>query len=437
MPNTKNTKKSPKGFVAIDLDGTALVQKIDKQPLYGLTNAQSNIREALITYIKAAQDEGYDIVILTARPELVEPLLGGGKIGTKATQEIKDELAESGVIIKEVYRAPAGLKGGKMDEILQEYPEDAVGILFDDQLKQVNDVKELNNPRLMAYDINSKKDIELYLDKIALSADHPHHPSRIVETILNTPNVPETEGIKTLNSSIQQLHDQGKGKEAALIESIVHELCIRSDAANRHNYKPEQDLVTVTTQNIQILVNKLIKNEPTEYDDIIAARNAILADTHLVKIKPNSNFDVAVKAFLEECTRTVFIRDLKQQCSDFQATLGNSNQYAQQREMLGKLMQSLDKPDTNQALLSFSDQFKQGDSIFKQAPNGDSFIESVRSILAKAPIIGVLFKSDSELKADKIDHCVVTMFKNQLVELKNGTDNTIASEDTEVYQRTP
>ncbi|MBL7478467.1 hypothetical protein [Legionella bononiensis] len=100
-------------------------------------------------------------------------------------------------------------------------------------------------------------------------------------------------------------------------------------------------------------------------------------------------------------------------------------------------MNSLNKPDTNEALLSFPEQFKQGESILKQAPNGDSFIESIRSVLAKAPIIGVLFKSDGELKADKIDHCVVTMFKHQLVELKSGNDNTIASEDTEVYQSTP
>lgn len=48
--------KSKKGFVAIDIDGTALVEKIDKNFGYGLMNDQSHVRQTLIQYIRAAQE---------------------------------------------------------------------------------------------------------------------------------------------------------------------------------------------------------------------------------------------------------------------------------------------------------------------------------------------------------------------------------------------
>lgn len=61
------TEENSKSFLAIDLDGTTPVEKIDKNPLYGFWNSESRIRQSLIEYIKKAQAEGYDIVILFAR----------------------------------------------------------------------------------------------------------------------------------------------------------------------------------------------------------------------------------------------------------------------------------------------------------------------------------------------------------------------------------
>ena len=46
----ENTKihRSKKGFIAIDLDGTALVQKIDKNKWYGVTHNRSDLRKSLV-----------------------------------------------------------------------------------------------------------------------------------------------------------------------------------------------------------------------------------------------------------------------------------------------------------------------------------------------------------------------------------------------------
>ena len=209
--------KSRKGFIAIDLDGTALVQKIDKNFLYGLTDQQSHVRQTLIQYVGLAQAAGYDIVVLTARPEFVESSIKSGRdrIGTKPTDDIVDILDQYGIKINSIARATTGLKGAKMQELMAAYKEhgadDAIGILFDDQLKQINDVALKNNPKLHAYDINSPKDLIDYLESVAPEFDKtsPLHPEEIIRRVQANSSV-----LIQLNTTVEKTDFVNHPKEA-------------------------------------------------------------------------------------------------------------------------------------------------------------------------------------------------------------------------------
>ncbi|CAL7961048.1 hypothetical protein GAMM_10057 [Gammaproteobacteria bacterium] len=183
--------KPKKGIIVLDLDGTALVQKIDKNPAYGIIqDTESNIRQALVKYISLAEEAGYDIYILTARPKIVEPLLSGGKIGTKSTDEIvnwyESAFGKDGPKIKGVERVTGGLKGPKMKEMLENYRrtsgnKDAEAILIDDQLKQVESVREQKVEGLYACDINGFEDMKEFYERCS---SKPLYSDKDLERIL-------------------------------------------------------------------------------------------------------------------------------------------------------------------------------------------------------------------------------------------------------------
>lgn len=409
--------KSPKGFLAIDIDGTALVQKIDKNPAYGLWNSQSNMRLALISYIQQAQQEGYDIIILTARPQQIEGALGALNVGTKPTQSIVDNLKEYGVVVKAIERAPAGLKGAKMQQILDQYPPGAVGMLFDDQLKQVNDVKQQNNDHLIAYDINSKKDLDDYAQRVHLNPENTFHPAQIVSRVLST-----NEQLKLLQTSCDQL-DNTCPEEKQLTQDVIQELCIRSFEAEYRDYHPEIEWINTTAWHVQIFLDKLNSQEELTIEEVEKATKEIFGTKKLDKVIPNSNCDVVVKQFLEENARNALIMELTRQCDHFLEdikanTTDETELHHLQIEVVSALINDLNNPDKTKAIEQFANSFKESKNLIQKYPNSGGFLESIRSLLAKAPLIGALFQTEKEKIVDKIEDSIISAYKTMLMETK-------------------
>ena len=304
---------SKRGFVAIDIDGTALVERIDKHTLFGLSfSAKSHVRQSLIGYILAAQKEGYDIVVLTKRFECMEGGLSLPK-GTKSTYEIKDILSQYGIHIKEILRAPIGLKGNKMQNYLQQYDaKDAIGILFDDQLKQVMDVRNKGNPRLMAFDINSTKDLEKYAKIIPLDLEagesNPYRPRTIIHEILERKDNDCSRKLRQLKRSVDGLDREKYPTEIDKISAIIDDLCIQLYEAEYRDYLPEVTWVLGVIQSLNTIVERLSSHIPLSHADIARASRIMCNTSKPLAIQPNSACELMIKDLLIYMTRIPLLK---------------------------------------------------------------------------------------------------------------------------------
>lgn len=239
--------KTVKGFIAIDIDGTMLVEKIDHNVIYGLVDNDSHIRETIYWIIALAQE--YDIYILTARPKIVEKLFSipASLVGTKLSPEIVNILAERHIIIKEVKHDAKGLKGDTMVSMLADYHDEAIGILFEDQLKQINDIHGQHHDRLYAFDVNHPPHLFAYkhdfFPDIIISASIKS-PFAMVETVLNgTINAAEFD-INPCIAHLQKLNriyqdQQFSDEQKKIYKSIIDDLALRLYETNAVGYKPE------------------------------------------------------------------------------------------------------------------------------------------------------------------------------------------------------
>lgn len=246
---------SKKGFIAIDIDGTMLVEKMDHNIVYGLLDKDSHIRQTIAWLIELATSQGYDLYILTARPKLAEQLLSvPGKflpealrpetyVGTKLSNEIITLLGIDQVKIKEVKHDSNGLKGDTMQAMLAEYGEDAQGILFEDQLRQINDVMILQDPRLMAFDINHPSHLLTYqlnfcenIQQEMLAKD----PFSMVGEILKGTVSDGEFDIAPIIKNLQKLQEQElSGFAQERLEAIIDDLALRLYEAHTVGYRPE------------------------------------------------------------------------------------------------------------------------------------------------------------------------------------------------------
>jgi hydroxymethylpyrimidine pyrophosphatase-like HAD family hydrolase len=417
MPRNTHIKKSPKGFIAIDLDGMTLVEKIDKHFFYGWRNPASHIRQSLIEYIRVAQEKGYDIIILTARPILVEHFLIPS-IGTKSTKNIISILKEHGIKIRSIERSGTrNLKGNKMLEILERYKNegarDAIGILLEDQLKQINHVRSKKNNHLLAYDINHKKDLLEFLSHMSLQDEdkYPFHPEDIIrqvltpETILKNKGVLRSREARQLNvvqSALKQVNSEAYPKEVQLIQELIDDLCIRLYEAQYRNYTPEIQWVFRATNTLLSLVNHLL-DTPNEISHQVI-QTACLAFFGVKKIKkaiPNSGCEVLAKELLTHLTIIPFIEDLKKTCTGFQNHLikhGSLDTVGlEQLQVVQQLNDILDvTKNPLLALQTFSLLIKEKEAIFTQSSAGKGLLHKIRIIMTKIPYLGELFKTHSE-----------------------------------------
>lgn len=440
MATPSTRPRSAKGFVAIDIDGTALVEKIDKNPLYGMLHAESHIRQTLIEYMKAAQAEGYDIIIMTARPELVEGPLGLIPMGTKATQSIVDYLKEGpGIDIAEVARAPAGLKGKKMTEVLAGYGANAVGMLFDDQLKQVADVQKQNNPRLFAFDINGKADLEQYIAKVPLyqGTNNPFHPQNIIDSVLESPTV-----LNDLKNTINQMNPNTHPKEVKIANQLLDELCIRLYEAQYRNYKPEIDWVNKSAVQISNLLGKIHRNEALTMSEINKTSRAIF-HCDFDKVKPNSSCDLLVHNMLKETTKYPIMHALKNECQSFQNYLNTqpSNETIDsQKVIVSNLMSNLKHPNPDTAIENFRQTLNDNKTQLRESPKGNAFVEFIRNSLAKIPGVSSLVKSRNDVLSERVES-ISNLYKNKLDAVKEEKEVSVKEvaepirENTSSYQR--
>lgn len=421
--------KSPKGFVAIDLDGTALIEKIDKNIDYGLKNPQSHLRQTLIEYIRAAQEAGYDIIILTARPELVEMALASMHVGTKPTNDIVSLLNDHGIKIQEIVRSPSGLKGKRMQDMLDGYHadkhDDAMGMLFDDQLKQVNDVRKLGNPKLKAYDINAKNDLEDYIDHVPLCGNeaNPFHPEQIVTHVLK-----KNDNLSYLNVSVVRMDKKKHPKEAKLAKELIGDLCIRLYEAQYRKYQPEIYWVVNVTSNIQCLVDKLNAQRPITNKDIEHATRTVFSKNTLERVKPNSNCDVLMKNLLKACMKRALIHNLREHCRQYlrksrqeAKTVEATVQTLQQHQacIISQLMRSLNgKENTKPELVlqSFIDIFTENKDKLRQSFGGNTVLNFFRFILVKVPFLSDFFKTYNDKLSSKMEYSIINVYVKDLDE---------------------
>lgn len=407
---------SAKGFIAIDLDGTALVQKFDKNKLYGFLHKRSDLRRSLIQYCHIAQNAGYDVVIITARTKLIDQLLlvpGRNKLGTKPTQDIINEFQNHGIHITQVIRAQAkglkeGLKGECMLHLLEQYKSngapDAEGILFDDQLKQIRDVKKIRNQRLIAYDINSYKDRTKFTQKMHQS------PVELAET--------QSEfslKITALRAKIHFIPTQIYPQEKLVLYKILNDLMTRLKESEECGYQPEVDWVKRAVDGIQLLVNKLASPAPSfKHDFISQLSKLMLGNAILSDVIPNTKCERTIKSLLIYMTRLHYLADIKSKCTDYQLYLNNlitqtdfdSPAIKKARlkiKALDKLINLLENTkNPTKALALFDIAFKANESLIRTFRTGNEFANAIRSFLAKIPIIGYLFQSEGGRLLDTI-----------------------------------
>lgn len=404
--------RSKKGFIAIDLDGTTLIQKFDKNKWFGVTHNRSDLRESLIKLIKIAQFNGYDVVIVTARPTFVETfILNPGKnwLGTKSTDEILSLLDERGIKIKEVYRVESrgikeGLKGKSMQMILQKYRDngatEAVGILFDDQLKQIKDVRAIGEPNLIAFDINSVKDAKKIRDRImpnlsensVSNINEAHGTLNEIHRLLTIPN--------TLDKSIYS-------QESYIIDKISHDLALRLEEARHGEYQPEIDWVKNAVNGINLLTKKLAFNQTISYEDITQASKKIFGSANYTAVMPSTKCERTIRNFLVYMTRLPIKEDLKTRCEEYKVHLENelisnkfflepSEQIQRKLNVIDRLLTTLQVNNPTHALEQFQKLFQDNEAILKTSGNNNNFVNTIRSLLSKIPLLGDLFKYEDE-----------------------------------------
>ena len=435
---------STKGFIVIDMDGTALVEKIDKYGMYGLTNSEAHMRESLVAYMAAAAAQDYDIYILTARPEIVERLLDL-PIGTKSTYTIREHYAEQSIAIKGIERAAT--KGSKMNEMLGRYEEGAQGFLFDDQLKQLNSVANQANDNLFGIDINSYQDIMQFIelteaDLSSASEYAQYHPDIIVEDMLNEStniNIPmlllRDLGLTLNNTSLENLNNH----EEEILYDIIRDLSLKLSETSKHNYTP--DLIWVGQAATQL--NKLIGNIDTvKVADLRDIASALFDKSKVWQIEPNSRCEANIKALLDEVTKRAVINELKEEFATCLDTLDDKQSNAMDGSVLYNTLEieirvvenlyfEVDKIDfcadnINSDISNFIQSFEEAKEGLTQLPSGADFIDRIKEILSELPIIGQLFKSEVQISIQKCSDLMPNLHNSEPEEhAENGVSPSL------------
>lgn len=190
--NTSTSEdKDSKIALFIDIDGTTIVQEIDHYPRYAWKNPQSTLRTSLIDYLRCVCDQKnqenshFDIIICTARPQMIESLLRFN-VGTKPTNEVQDLLTKLGCKVTKILRTSfrdKQLKGRILADFLRLNPKYKEGILLDDQKIQKDDIEKMKCDKLKVYDINSAEDMDKFIKLIGYSSTYT--PQNIIAFVIN------------------------------------------------------------------------------------------------------------------------------------------------------------------------------------------------------------------------------------------------------------
>ena len=415
ISSQKSIANPTKGFVAIDMDGTALVQKIDKYVTYGLKNGQADIRKSLLAYMEAAQKQGYDIYILTARPEVVEKFLDM-RVGTKSTYTIREHYEQQGIKIKGIERA--GEKGPKMQQILSRYSDEAHGFLFDDQLKQLRSVEAQNNPNLHGIDINSYDDINNFIEitkadlfKTNNFDDNWHIPARAVASILSRDELtPSRLALRDLQNVIQKKSNTLSLKETEFATKILNDLCLKIIEAEEVNYQPDIEWITRAAASIARVIDskeyeyELKNTEKVKFENLRNVANLLFDKPRVWKINPNSRCEENIKGLLNELTKQAVFNELFSAGREYEQYLMNEREHnpselvTEQLDAISEMLNIFEYEEysLDEKIKQFTVALGENAALFSQSAHGNIFVDTIRSILSEMPGIGKYFKLEGE-----------------------------------------
>ncbi len=450
----KAGNKSKKGFVAIDIDGTTLIEKVDKHFGYSLFNTKSHLRQTLLEYIRMAQSQGYDIVILTARPSIVEHGIRRMNIGTKSTQEIVELVACHGIEPITIYRSGFSLKGKKLKTLIDEYDESAVGILFDDRLDQVEDVRSLFHPRLFSYDINSHLDLSICFDghiRLREGKKNPFHPLAILEQVLNptddTKDYEATQALRALTGTIDKL---GKSAYqhwiAEKANQVLKDLALRVYESQNRGYEPEVGFVITAAKSLSKLIESLLDgslNEPL----IQSASQETIGCSDSLDAQPRTMTEKHIKELLVGLSILSCLEKLKVFCIEYQnhlkgvasSALDNDTEYSQKLlkaklEEVQDLLNTLESDDLPFAKLKvFSEKLQKYKADIARSRHPETWYADLLRFLAKIPLLGAVFKPTGENfveVVEKISQEYDTTIKQTPQHSSPYEDHNLPSKDT-------
>ena len=282
---------SHKGFVAIDLDGTTVEDfsvPVVLKGFFGISKTEATYRDVLIVQITAAWEQGFDIYILTARGADFERIVMqpfSNKIGTVTSDDVKAYL--EGEITRRVQdnppaepsseNAPAqahgfkisktvntrwALKGRFMAEIFEVNgydKETAVGILLDDQFKQVQDVRRKNQEKedvnLLAFDINDPVELNNFQRIIEAEV-----PQEIQDYYANTNVEISIEKVESLPESLRKLHGENNNTGDPQLKSYINAFILKLAEDYQREPKKVDRLAKGTTSYLQKV--RFIKEDP-------------------------------------------------------------------------------------------------------------------------------------------------------------------------------
>ncbi len=368
---TENKKRKA---ILLDIDGTTIYQQIDQHFFEGITQRKADLRKDLVELLQSAQ-ENFDIYILTARPEIVEPLLPlfGG---TKSTNDIINSLENEGITIKGTIRQTIGGKGNAMAEFINNHQDIDKAILLDDQLKQIKSVKEvavqqkLGNREMLAYDINSVKDMKKLHEDVGLEYKPPINSLEAHSELKDLHHKIEQSLFKITNgqdsTKIERTHEN---QEIYAVSKILSNLKKSLEDGVHYEYKPAINSVKKTFNGLSNILCKIEENQQITIEDISKASEAIFGKNDPLQVKVNSKIDRETKGLLNYVTRHYMFDNLKEK---FEMYVDKHNDPIA-KNILTNLSQETD--ETKQ-LCMLTDMLKNNPEIMNK-----SFLNTIKSIL--------------------------------------------------------
>lgn len=327
-----------RNVVCVDVDGTLLINKIDKNFLDDVrTTDRVVVRESLCELLGHLHHAGYEIHILTARPGWLESLLG-----PYSTQSVIEQLERmsgvTGMVAPDhVHRAShsiakgvdAVVKGGLKGEPMKAMFGDCTEVLLiDDQLKHIRSVAALSDSRFEAFDINDMAAVRaLYARAIMDDRDDLFYHPDAVEARVLAADGDIGDSMRRLREATAELSrgSQFERLLADLLTKVLGDCSLRAEAAMHAEYMPDLLWLAKTLDSLEQLLN--LMQRPVDhvlYRDLQKITETLMpSGESLQRAECVTQTDLKLKHVLMTVYRQSFFRNAKLPdlaCSDVVAS---------------------------------------------------------------------------------------------------------------------